>query len=74
MASHPWHPRVLPFLAYVCCLPLLNLSRLHVPLLYPLLYVAQCLLVAWLLWRYRRLLPEMWYTWATRMAAYLQLM
>ncbi|MCC6680302.1 MAG: CPBP family intramembrane metalloprotease [Phycisphaeraceae bacterium] len=29
------------------------------PLVYPLLYVTQCTLVLWLLWRYRKLTPEL---------------
>lgn len=59
MADHPWHPRLLPYLIYVALLPLIALVTDHQPVLYPILYAIQCLIVAMLLWRYRRLLPEL---------------
>ena len=59
MALHPWHPRLTPFAVYGAMLLLVGLAREHVPLLYPLLYVLQCGLVCALLWRYRKLLPEL---------------
>jgi len=59
VASHPWHPRVLPFFVYIALLAVIGFAqdldaRLYVPL-----YAIQCSLVAWLLWRYRRLTPEL---------------
>jgi hypothetical protein len=59
MALHPWHPRVAPFLVYIFLLPVIDWGvswNVHV---YPLLYGLQCGLTAWLLWRYRRLTPEL---------------
>ena len=58
--SNPWHPRVLPFLVYILFLAGIDAAREHVSLwTYPFLYTIQCGLVVWLLWRYRRLLPEL---------------
>lgn len=59
MAAHPWHPRILPFIAYLLFLPLLSALRNWHGVTYPLIYAAQGALVTWLLWRYRRLLPEL---------------
>lgn len=59
MASHPWHPRLAPYLLYLLVLALiLELVPLE-PRLYPLLYTLQCALVLYLLHRYRLLLPEL---------------
>lgn len=58
MASHPWHPRVVPFVVYLLFLLILPVRGWQ-PLTYPLLYVIQCGVVVWLLWRYRKLLPEL---------------
>ena len=57
MAAHPWHPRLLPYVLYVAILPLVAMAADYNPLLYPVLYVPQCLLIAFLLWRYRQLTP-----------------
>lgn len=59
MTSHPWHPRVVPFFVYVGMLPLIAGLRDQWPITYPFTYTFQCGLVIWLLWRYRRLLPEL---------------
>lgn len=59
MAENPWHPRLLPFLAYVGLIPLISTTLHHLPVAYPAVYLAQCGLVAYLLWRYRSLLPEL---------------
>ncbi len=59
MAQHPWHPRLVPFAVYGAMLLLVGLVREHVPVLYPVVYVLQCGLVCALLWRYRKLLPEL---------------
>ncbi len=59
MAQHPWHPRVVPFIAYVALLPVIGSLRDLAPWTYPIAYTLQCAIVLWLLWRYRRLLPEL---------------
>lgn len=59
MGAHPWHPRLLPYVIYVALLPLIAMATDRLPLLYPILYSLQCLIVAGLLWRYRHLLPEL---------------
>lgn len=59
MASHPWHPRVIPFVVYILFLAVIGGIRPHAPVLYPFLYALQCGVVLWLLWRYRALLPEL---------------
>jgi membrane protease YdiL (CAAX protease family) len=59
MADHPWHPRLLPYVIYVALLPLIDMATDRWPDVYPILYSVQCLIVGWLLWRYRKLLPEM---------------
>ena len=59
MARHPWHPRVVPFLVYCVFLVLTGLALERLPVAYPLIYSVQCGLVLALLWRYRRLLPEL---------------
>lgn len=58
-AENPWHPRFLPFLAYVGLLPLIGALRDRWPATYPVAYTLQCALVIWLLWRFRHLLPEL---------------
>jgi hypothetical protein len=59
MARHPWHPRVAPFLVYILFLFALQYVRDAFPPAGPLVYTLQCGTVLWLLWRYRRLLPEL---------------
>jgi membrane protease YdiL (CAAX protease family) len=59
MADHPWHPRVIPFLAYLLLLAITGFVSEKQPALYPLFYCFQCGAVMWLLWRYRKLLPEL---------------
>lgn len=59
MAANPWHPRLVPFLVYVLWLPVIHgVGAWWLPI-YPLLHVVQIAMVAWLLWRYRALLPEL---------------
>lgn len=59
MADHPWHPRVAPEFVYLLLLVVvgelrdLNLAALAA------VYTGQCVLVVWLMWRYRGLLPEL---------------
>ncbi len=64
MAAHPWHPRVVPLIVYLLMLALIQFVPDHPPVSYlqPVLYVMQCAAVLWLLWRYRRLLPELTFT------------
>lgn len=59
MAANPWHPRLVPFLVYVLALPVITWVEqwsLHAQ---PVLYAVQVGVVVALLWRYRRLLPEL---------------
>ncbi len=58
-AENPWHPRVLPFIAYVAMLPVVNWTTKLLPISYPVMYTIQGILAAWLLWRYRKLMPEL---------------
>jgi len=59
MMQSPWHPRVTPFILYIALLAVIGLLRDAWPWSYPVGYVIQCSLVAALLWRYRRLTPEL---------------
>lgn len=59
MASHPWYPRFLPFFIYVTFLMTVGLARDWQAWTYPILYVVQCGYVVYLLWRCRKLLPEL---------------
>ncbi|MEX0653658.1 MAG: CPBP family glutamic-type intramembrane protease [Phycisphaeraceae bacterium] len=59
MASNPWHPRIVPFAAYLLLLAVIDFARGWWLPSYPLLYAVQIAVVAWLLWRYRKLLPEL---------------
>ena len=58
MASHPFHPRFTPFVVYVVFISLCGLVLEHRPLAYPWVYSLGCVIVGWLLWRYRGLMPE----------------
>ena len=59
MADHPWYPRFLPFIVYLFFLAAGQSLTGAVPVAYPFVYTLQCAVVIWLLWRYRRLLPEL---------------
>ena len=59
MSLNVWHPRIVPYFAYIVLLMLIGFIPDQTVGLYPVLYVAQCLIVVWLLWRYRKLIPEM---------------
>lgn len=62
MAANPWHPRIVPMFVYVAMLlpvQLLTGADDRLLWLYPPVYGLQCGVVAWLLWRYRRLTPEL---------------
>lgn len=59
MAQNPWHPRFVPYLVYVGLLMPATALYDWVPATYLLTYTFQCGIVAWLLWRYRKQLPEL---------------
>lgn len=59
MEQNPWHPRFVPYLAYVTLLMPVAELRTYWPASYLLAYTMQCSVVAWLLWRYRKQLPEL---------------
>ena len=59
MAERPWRPRLIPYAVYVAFLSLTGLVLTHAPQAYVPAYVVQCALVGWLLWRNRRLTPEL---------------
>ncbi len=59
MTLHPWHPRVTPWVVYLVLLALIMWLHEQFPVSYPFLYTFQCGVVVWLLWRYRRLMPEL---------------
>lgn len=59
MTKRFWAPRLIPFLVYAGFLFLFIFIREPFPWAYPFVYALQCGLVAWLLWRYRHLLPEL---------------
>ena len=61
MAAHPWHPRITPYVIYVLLLAVIQFLPAGRPATYlrPIVYALQCAVVLWLLWRYRRLLPEL---------------
>ena len=59
MRSHSWHPRAVPFVVYILMIIVVGLVHDWEPRLYPVIYTVQCGLVGWLLWRYRKLVPEL---------------
>lgn len=59
MAENPWHARLAPIVLYVLFLPLEDWITGWALWGYPLVYTMQCAIVAYLLWRYRKLLPEL---------------
>lgn len=59
VAANPWHARILPFVAYIAFLFVIEQARGLSLYLYPVLYALQCAAVAYLLWRYRRYTPEL---------------
>ncbi|MCE9589805.1 MAG: CPBP family intramembrane metalloprotease [Planctomycetes bacterium] len=59
MASHPFNPRLTPFAVYLVLLSVLSLTKDLSAYVYPTVYALQCAVVAWLLWRYRKLTPEL---------------
>lgn len=65
MAENPWHPRATPFFVYMIGLLVGGLvhdgmfGTPELPLLIPFVYTVQVGIVVFLLWRYRKLLPEL---------------
>ena len=59
MEENPWHPRLLPYMVFVGMLVPVKELRELLPVSYLVMYTIQCSLVAWLLWRYRKLMPEL---------------
>lgn len=59
MRASVWHPRVVPFFVYILMLLVLGVVGERWLWAWPVIYTLQCGIVAWLLWRYRGLLPEL---------------
>lgn len=65
MAENPWHPRATPFFVYMIGMLIGQLvyagafGMPELPALIPVIYTIQVGIVCWLLWRYRKLLPEL---------------
>lgn len=60
MADSPWHPRLVPFFIYIILgLFVLGLAVAAAPVTRPFVYTLVVALVCVLLWRYRRLTPEL---------------
>lgn len=65
MADNPWHPRATPFFVYMIgmlVIQMLTTGAFGLPelvVIRPALYTIQIALVLWLLWRYRKLIPEL---------------
>lgn len=59
MAKSDWHPRIVPFVVYLAFLPVIAFASEYSLYAYPVFYSVQCLVVVWLLWRYRGLLGEL---------------
>lgn len=63
-AEHPWHPRIGPWFGYMILLTVIVLCQDYVlpPNVYDMLYgplkVIQALAIGYLIWRWRRLVPE----------------
>ncbi len=59
MASNPWHPRTLPYVLFLLMVLVISLAEKWLIAAVVPLQVVQMGLMAWLLWRYRRSLPEL---------------
>ncbi|MEM6459171.1 MAG: hypothetical protein AAF710_07245 [Planctomycetota bacterium] len=57
--SNPWHPRIVPFFCWIVFMTVGGFLPEPLDPLQPFLYTAQCVATVWLLWHYRKLLPEM---------------
>ena len=59
VASNPWNPRLLPYLAYLLLLAVGQLAAEAMPPLLPVVSALQLAVVGAMLWRYRRQTPEL---------------
>ena len=59
MAASTWHPRLLPFFVYIIGLMLSGFINEALPVARPIIYTLVVAIVVFLLWRYRKLLPEL---------------
>jgi len=59
MNENALYARFIPFLAYLLLLMITGFVAEKWAWAYPFLYVLQCGVVVWMLWRYRKLLPEL---------------
>ncbi|MEM8737938.1 MAG: hypothetical protein AAGG38_05595 [Planctomycetota bacterium] len=57
--SNPWHPRVAPFFCWIVFMTVTALLPEDLAPAQPLVYAAQCVATLWLLWKYRKLTPEL---------------
>ncbi|XZE54264.1 CPBP family glutamic-type intramembrane protease [Planctomycetaceae bacterium SH139] len=57
-SEHPWHPRVAPWFAYLLVMALTLQVRDWYPWAYAPLKIVQAVVVCYLVWRFRRLVPE----------------
>ncbi len=66
MGDGPWMVRLAPLLLWVGCMMVVGMARDWDVRTLPYLYTVQCLLTGGMLWRYRRLLPEvtLWFHWS----------
>jgi hypothetical protein len=60
MAAGPWLPRLAPFFLWIALMAIEQMARGYTVgvWFWPVLYAGKCAAVCWLLWRYRRLIPE----------------
>ncbi|MEO0587290.1 MAG: hypothetical protein AAF078_06575 [Planctomycetota bacterium] len=59
MTDSPWHAYIVPFFVWIVCLAGLTFLSDDYPWAYPAIYVFSILAVGGLLWRYRKLTPEL---------------
>lgn len=68
VADHPWHPRIVPFFVYLVLMMITGQATSYAPeaiqpWVHAGFYALQCGIVCMLLWRYRRLTPELTIRW-----------
>jgi len=59
MAASPWHPRIVPFFVYILGLMVTGFINDAVPYARPITYALVAVIIVFLLWRYRKLTPEL---------------
>ncbi|XAM01562.1 CPBP family glutamic-type intramembrane protease [Phycisphaeraceae bacterium D3-23] len=59
MAQSMWHPRLVPFFVYILGLMATGYLITPVPVTRPFVYTLVVAIIVFLLWRYRKLLPEL---------------